>query len=130
MVIVKYKAELIKMNFICEKILNPHLIGRNFSILNVLEKPICQKKLLYRASKRGMKETEEILGRFINHQYKNFTDEDVRVLEGFLDEPDPDILKWIIIEKALPDKYDKFPILKSLKDYWCDFSNSQSEVNK
>ena len=113
------------MNSFCKKVLAHSPIFRNYSVQNLLEKPTCIKKLIYRASKRGMKETEEILSGFINCHYKNFTDADIKAFQMFLDESDPDILKWIIIDKKLPNKFNEFEILRSLKDYWCDFSNAQ-----
>jgi antitoxin CptB len=113
------------MNSFCKKAIALFPIFRIYSVQNLQEKPICIKKLIYRASKRGMKETEEVLIRFINHHSENFTDEDVKAFQMFLDEADPDILKWLIIEKKLPNKFNEFEILRSLKDYWCDFSNAQ-----
>jgi antitoxin CptB len=116
------------MNLLAKKIFSSHSVIRKSLILQCkTEDPSILKKLLYRVSKRGMRETEEILGRFFIKESKGFTDEDIKDFGAFLDEPDPDILKWIIIDKSLPDKYKQTEIVKKLKDYWCDCANDQSK---
>jgi succinate dehydrogenase flavin-adding protein (antitoxin of CptAB toxin-antitoxin module) len=114
------------MNLLYKKIFISPLTSRRNSVECLGEKPTQLKRLLYRANKRGMRETEEILGNFFEHQSRYITDADIKVIGEFLDEPDPDILKWIVIDKSLPDKYRENGIIGKLKDYWCNCTKNQS----
>lgn len=101
------------------------LLIRNFAfsaekpLSNSGIQPVEYKKLKYLCEKRGMKETELLLGGFFNKNGKDLTRDECRTLEVFLQEPDPDILNWLLKKTPLPKKYRNENVVHKLQNYWC-----------
>ena len=73
------------------------------------------KKLLYKASHRGTKELDIILGNYATNKLENMSDTELNLFEEFLELPDPDIYKWITNKS-------KHEIPKKFKDLITDIS--------
>ena len=52
---------------------------------------IRRRRALYRATHRGSKELDFLLGRFAEQTIETMTDAEIRVLERLIETPDPDI---------------------------------------
>ena len=81
------------------------------------------KKMIYAATKRGMKETEILLGDYIENNKKNFKYEDCLAILALMNESDPDILNWILLKTPVPNKYEHHSAIKSLMAYWSTRAN-------
>jgi antitoxin CptB len=79
-------------------------------MINKLE--ILKKRLLYRASYRGTKEMDILLGKFVNKYIDTFDDDYLNALEDFLNFEDEIILNYYqhnVIEKNIDkNKVSKF----------------------
>ena len=64
------------------------------------------KRLLYRASHRGTKEMDLILGGFAEAEADRLSDADVEAFEQLLNESDPDLYSWIVSGGEVPDGVD------------------------
>ena len=64
------------------------------------------KRLLYRASHRGTKEMDLILGGFAEAEADTLSEADVEAFEQLLNESDPDLYSWIVSGSAVPDGVD------------------------
>ena len=73
------------------------------------------KKLLYKASHRGTKELDIILGNYATNKLENMSDTELNLFEEFLELPDPDIYKWITNKS-------NYEIPKKFKDLITDIS--------
>ena len=54
-----------------------------------------RKRLLWRASHRGIKEMDIVLGRFAELRLAEMTDAELAELETIIDIPDQDLFSWI-----------------------------------
>jgi antitoxin CptB len=63
-----------------------------------------RKQLLYRASHRGTREMDIILGSFAGNLIDALTMEDLDRFEAILQEADRDLLAWFTGEDALPER--------------------------
>lgn len=63
---------------------------------------IRRKRLLWRATHRGIKEMDLILGGFVTRHLASFTAEDVVELERIMDIPDQDMLAWATKQVSVP----------------------------
>ncbi|NDC90183.1 MAG: succinate dehydrogenase assembly factor 2 [Bacteroidetes bacterium] len=78
-----------------------------------------RKRILYRASHRGTKEADVLIGGFVAAQIQTLTAEQLDRLECLLDELDLDIVNWVTGQKPVPAQYDHdiFHMLVSFKPY-------------
>jgi antitoxin CptB len=65
-----------------------------------------RKRLLFRSQHRGTKEADALLGRYAMHHAAELSEEDVGRFEALLDEPDIDLVDWIIGRAPLPARHD------------------------
>ena len=66
------------------------------------------KKLLFKASHRGTKEMDIILGKFAETNLETLDSENLKIFEELLEIPDPDLYKWFTDESIkIPEKYSK-----------------------
>ena len=82
--------------------------------MNELE--IFKKKLLYRSNYRGTKEMDILLSEFVRNKINEFTEEQLKDLDKFLDFEDEIIMNYYlhgIVEKNI----DKNQISKIFKNY-------------
>ena len=64
------------------------------------------KKLLFKASHRGTKEMDIILGSFAEKNLETMNEENLKLFEEILEMPDPDLYKWFTSEDvSIPEKY-------------------------
>ena len=64
------------------------------------------KKLLFKASHRGTKEMDIILGSFAENNLETMNEENLKLFEEMLEIPDPDLYKWFTSEEvSIPEKY-------------------------
>lgn len=70
----------------------------------ILEKR--RKKLLYRSSYTGTKETDILLKRFAERNLATFSERQLDLYESILKAGDPEILAWVMGRKPVPAEYD------------------------
>ena len=73
------------------------------------------KKLLFKASHRGTKEMDIILGNYATNSLEKMSVNELNLFEELLELPDPDIYKWITNKS-------KYEIPKKFKDLITDIS--------
>lgn len=73
-------------------------------ILNNLE--VKRKKLVFRASHRGIKEMDYILGQFVKQMIDKFTEAELKELQYLMAFEDRDLLSWFMGEVPLPKQAD------------------------
>lgn len=61
------------------------------------------RRLSFRAWHRGTKETDIILGSFVDSRLETLSSDDVTWLERLMEEEDVSILSWIIGKEDLPE---------------------------
>ena len=72
------------------------------------------RRLSFRAWHRGTKETDIILGSFVDSRLNQFSLDDVTWLERLMEEEDVSILSWIIGTEALPEVFDT-PLMREMQ---------------
>ena len=80
------------------------------------EDQIRRKRLLWRATHRGIKEMDLILGGFVARHLETFSDADVAELERIMDIPDQDMLSWATRQQPVPDQHASV-LLTRILDY-------------
>ena len=80
------------------------------------ERDIQKKRLVYRATHRGTKEADAIIGGFVLAQIDVLSDSQRDSLEQVLDLPDPDLMDWLRGRRPMPVD-DNWEILTLIKDY-------------
>jgi len=65
------------------------------------------KKLLFKASHRGTKEMDILLGDFAGKQLESMTENDLSLFDELLDISDPELYKWLTSsnEEIIPEKF-------------------------
>ncbi len=71
--------------------------------MNDLE--VYKKKIIYKASHRGSKEMDILLGNFINKYVELFNKNELQQFDLILDNDDDDIYQWILGKIDIPNKY-------------------------
>ena len=64
-----------------------------------------KKKIIYKASHRGSKEMDILLGNFINKYIELFNKNELHLLDLILDNDDDDIYQWILGKSDIPNEY-------------------------
>ena len=64
-----------------------------------------KKKIIYKASHRGSKEMDILLGNFINKHIELFNENELHHFDLLLDCDDDDIYQWILGKKDIPSRY-------------------------
>jgi|APSaa5957512535_1039671.scaffolds.fasta_scaffold164260_2 antitoxin CptB len=65
-----------------------------------------RKRLLYKATHRGMQETDKLIGGFAEQELGNLSEELLHAFDLLTDVPDADLLNWILGREAIPEAYD------------------------
>jgi antitoxin CptB len=76
---------------------------------------IRRKRLLWRATHRGIKEMDLILGGFVVRHLDGFSAADLDQLEAIMDIPDQDMLSWATRQEPVPDRHAS-PLLARILD--------------
>ena len=64
------------------------------------------KKLLFKASHRGTKEMDIILGNFAKKNLDTMNTDNLKLFEELLEVPDPDLYKWFASDDiSIPEKF-------------------------
>jgi len=74
------------------------------------------KRLIYRSSYTGMKETDLLLGQFAQTHLPHLSDADIDDFEKLLEEGDPALLAWVKGDEAVPEQFDT-AVFKLIKDF-------------
>lgn len=75
-----------------------------------------RKRLFYRATHRGMKETDAIIGGYATDNLAHMGDADLIAFERILDENDNDLMNWVLEREAIPSYIDG-PTARNLIQY-------------
>ncbi len=67
-----------------------------------------RKRLLYKAAHRGMKETDKIIGGYGEVRLASMTEDELAAFDRLLDEPDNDLLNWIMDREEIPSHVDGY----------------------
>jgi len=65
-----------------------------------------RKRLLYKSTHRGMKETDKILGGFALQELGNLNENLLNDFDTLLDVSDNDLLSWILSKEIVPKAFD------------------------
>ena len=63
------------------------------------------KRLIYRSSYTGMKETDLLLGQFAERHLPELSDNELDMFEALLDAGDPKILAWVQGDEQVPEAF-------------------------
>ena len=74
------------------------------------------KRLVYRASYTGMKETDLLLGQFAARYLAELSDDELDMFEALLDAGDPKILAWVQGDEEVPKAF-QGPVLELIKKF-------------
>ena len=64
-----------------------------------------KKKIIFKASHRGSKEMDILLGNFIKKYIELFNENELGLFNTILECDDDDIYQWIIGKKEIPNQY-------------------------
>ena len=70
-----------------------------------IDKNNISKQVLYRSTHRGCKETDFLIGKFVEANLKNFDEKRIELLAVFLQEDDLKIYDWILKKDVTPASY-------------------------
>ena len=63
------------------------------------------RRLIYRSSYTGMKETDLLLGQFAARHLPKLSDDELDIFEALLDAGDPKILAWVQGDEQVPEEF-------------------------
>ena len=75
-----------------------------------------RRKLAFRASHRGMKEMDVILGGYANRMLAVMSDDELDRFEALLEAPDPDLHAWIVGGLEVPEEH-RGDLMQELKAF-------------
>ena len=75
-----------------------------------------RKKLLVRAWRRGVRETDLIVGRFADAHIEKLDDSSLNDFERLIEVPNSDLYAWVSGESDIPSDYDT-AVLRLLKSF-------------
>ncbi len=78
-----------------------------------------QRKALYRAWHRGMRETDLLLGSFADTEISNLDNSELATFEQLLDQPDAEILGWLTGSCDIPAEFNT-PLLQRIRNFHPD----------
>jgi len=73
-----------------------------------------KRRLLFRATHRGVKEADLMIGGFVQSRLDTFSPDDMDWLERLMEETDADIMAWIIGAQSCPALFDG-PLMDALR---------------
>ncbi len=74
-----------------------------------------RKRLLWRATHRGIKEMDLILGGFVMRNIESFSNPELDQLERIMDIPDQEMLGWATKQQTIPPEHASPLLLKMLE---------------
>ncbi len=73
---------------------------------NEPETDVRRRRLLYRATHRGTRETDLLIGGFVAPRLATFTEAEIEALESIMDLPDVDLADWLCARRPIPPTHD------------------------
>ncbi len=64
-----------------------------------------RKRILYRATHRGTKEADAVVGGYFSETVAAFPDTQLDEVEAFLEVPDLDIMDWVMGRTPVPERW-------------------------
>jgi antitoxin CptB len=74
-----------------------------------------RRRLLYRASHRGTRENDFLVGHFVSEVIESLSDEELDALEEILEFPDAALADWLTGRQPIPPEADS-PMLRRIKE--------------
>jgi len=74
-----------------------------------------RRRLLYRATHRGTKENDVLIGGFVARRISLFSGAEIDALERLLELPENDLADWLTGRRAIPPEADT-PMLREIRD--------------
>jgi antitoxin CptB len=65
-----------------------------------------RKRIFYKATHRGMQETDKIIGGFAEQELEKLSKDYLYDFDKLLDVPDVDLLNWILGNEEVPELFD------------------------
>ena len=75
-----------------------------------------RRKLRFRSSRRGTKESDLVIGGFADEHLHGLTEDQLAAFEALLDENDQDVLGWVIGMASPPPTHDT-DVLKMIRKF-------------
>ncbi|CAN7296863.1 MULTISPECIES: succinate dehydrogenase assembly factor 2 [Ensifer] len=86
-----------------------------------------RRRILFRAWHRGIREMDLILGQFAEAELSALSDIELDELEIIMGEEDNDLVRWIIGEKPVPERY-QTPMFTRIAAYRPNFERLPEEM--
>lgn len=74
-----------------------------------------RRRLLFRASHRGTRENDLLVGGFVAAGLARFSDVEIDALEAIMELPDPALADWLTGRTAIPAEHDS-AMLRAMRD--------------
>lgn len=74
------------------------------------------KKLLFQSRHRGTREADFLIGGFAERHLAGLPDSEIDAFERLIDEPDPDVVDWILGRATIPEAHEG-PLLGLMKKF-------------
>lgn len=74
-----------------------------------------RRRLLYRATHRGTRENDLLIGGYVAPRIGAMDEPDLAALERLLDAPEPDLAGWLTGTTPVPREYD-CPLLRAMRE--------------
>jgi antitoxin CptB len=74
-----------------------------------------RRRLLFRASHRGTKEADILVGGFVAARIGGFSGAELDVLEAIMDLPDPELADWLTGRLPIPAAHAQAPMLLAMR---------------
>jgi antitoxin CptB len=88
-----------------------------------------RKRILFRAWHRGIREMDLVFGQFADNELAGLAETDLDELETIMAEEDNDLVKWIVGEWPVPERY-RTPLFKRIASYRPDFDVLRADKDK
>ena len=75
-----------------------------------------RKRALFRATRRGFKEADILIGGFAAKELATMSDADLEVFEALLDQLDADLYAWAVGKTPTPAQFEG-PVMERLKTF-------------
>lgn len=88
-----------------------------------------RKRILFRAWHRGIREMDLVFGQFADNELAGLAEADLDELETIMAEEDNDLVKWIVGEWPVPERY-RTPLFERIASYRPDFDVLLADKDK
>ncbi len=75
-----------------------------------------RRRLLFRASHRGTKETDLLVGGFVASRIAALSGAELEALESIMDLPDPELAEWLTGTRPIPPAHRHAAMLRRMRD--------------